>query len=1141
MMNSLKDIIERCHQRNKKPLGQRKTVARHWMYNKDHPHQHTIYCAHKYPVILANLEQTGISFIPIGRVPEHNRGPRTFDGKRQFLKRRGTKNWTTRRWDTSWGIQVYTGTPSERDGAQWHDLDFKYEAICAAPDAVFACIEALVNAVVNPLLTLSESGGLRFSCRIPNYLHSNTEKVRLYIYKATPTTENSHQRDVYLEILGEEGCSCWDARYEILLGNLLDPPIIDKEVLFAHIDTLRAVLHEPASPRERQPKLVRQTITFSPPSLGSHNLNLAKEAFVKRGFTYVGQDDSFHHWTRHASKTDTEYVSLWEHDGTVWIWALTPPDTELPMKATPITDVWDDTGILPLTPGSVLPISDKVLAVREGKLSPLGIKRPSPILHEQERTTKVYETLKKNADQIRNVFDQDVRILGLTAEIGAGKNYEVESYVLGGEAICLNVGNVRLAEEAEKRFERRNLPSFASWKSRMYRWEQVKEIPIHVRMANPFQHGNVCEDPERCDALEKKGGNPRESICPQCPVYAACQQHGYLSQLAVLQNAKAQILDIPQLFFDPQYSGLLEAILEHVDDTDRLCIMDEAQAHQLFLECNISKKVLEEWGASWQGDALGNFAKALLNALETRDNTDSSAIKRIRATVQLFQEQEEELIDQMCQVNVQGRVVPRGVVDPETGKELAHFTIQFEGGGSAYIPLDDNATERLTAERLPFFQLRFFVLNEDMKIPMPMAQAIELGILDVGTVANIQAFPTVYQNPNWTFWHQLKHFFAHYTRDADAPIGWNNEVLQLWVPPVLHPSVKRLLVMSSNFSEQHFQRTLPDEDIKVISVKPAAWLVGNRVFQIRTSSHPLYAISDYDSNWDTTGLPKTGLSKTGMRFFLGIRAEIERDTNVKHAIITNKPLTRRLMDIARKDNVCFVTHFKEMDGLEGGFEEAQVVWIVGTPRWAAGLFWLRSQILFGNDEKPLCYEAEPESYLYKDERVQSVCEQHVLGLLTEAVGRAGLNRLTGKTVVLISSMVLPDITDRPETLLFDWEDFEVAGGLDKLPEVIATRQRFEAERDKLTAESSREEVEQILGCSARQANRVLQRLRGGTRLRVPLREQILAALADGEKKTAELVATVDGYPTAVKNELRRLVDVGEIVRVRRGVYVLPKV
>ena len=154
------------------------------------------------------------------------------------------------------------------------------------------------------------------------------------------------------------------------------------------------------------------------------------------------------------------------------------------------------------------------------------------------------------------------------------------------------------------------------------------------------------------------------------------------------------------------------------------------------------------------------------------------------------------------------------------------------------------------------------------------------------------------------------------------------------------------------------------------------------------------------------------------------------------------------------------------------------------------------------------------------------------------VGRARLNRFGGKKVVLISSLEIPDITDRPETLLFDWEDFEIAGGLDKLAETIAIRERFEAERDNLTTESSRKEVERVLGCSSRQANRVLNKLRGGTR--VTFREQILSLLADGEKKAAEMIAAIEGNPKAIHHELVRLVKLGEIVKVRWGVYALPE-
>ena len=140
--------------------------------------------------------------------------------------------------------------------------------------------------------------------------------------------------------------------------------------------------------------------------------------------------------------------------------------------------------------------------------------------------------------------------------------------------------------------------------------------------------------------------------------------------------------------------------------------------------------------------------------------------------------------------------------------------------------------------------------------------------------------------------------------------------------------------------------------------------------------------------------------------------------------------------------------------------------------------------------------------------------------------------------MLITGLRIPEITDRPETLLFDWADFDVAGELDKLADVIATRQGFETERDKLTSESSRKEVERVLGCSTRQANRVLQRLRGG-KTRVPFRKQILAFLADGEKTTPEFVAAIQGHPKAINTELTRLVGIGEIVKVKRGVYTLP--
>ena len=1129
MMNSLKDIIQRCHQRHQKPLRQRKTVVSPTTY-KGLLYHFSVYCAHRHPVSLYDLERADISFMPIGRAPEHDQVPHAFGGER-FLKRQRMEDWQMRQWHMSWGIQVYTGIPSEKEGARWHDLHFTYESICAAPDAVLSCLESLVNVVGNPLLTLTKSGGLRFSCRVQDYLHPNTEAARFYIYKEVPSRENASQRDVYLEILGEEGYSPWDNRYEILLGDLLNPPVITKEVLFPFIDTLREELHESEPLGTQRAKPTPEVLTIPPSSLGSHKLNLAKEALLKRGFSYLRAENDFHHWTRDAGEDADTDVMLWERNGIVWIRASTS-DVGLPTEDTPITDVWDDTGILPPIPATGLPVSEQVLAIRDGKLSPLAIKRPSPVLQKVEDIDKVYEPLEENIDQIQSAFDRGARVIGLIAEIGARNNYEMESHLLKGGQVSFNA-RFRVVEEAVEHFQEQNLPSLARYRVRHFLWNRVKDIPIEVRMANPFQHGNVCEDAERCIALENKGIDPNQTICLTCRVRTACQARGYLSQPDTLRRAKAQIFGSAELLLDPNDSAMIEEILEPMDDTERLCIINQTRVNKPFLRCIISKHTLEEWRINWQGSALGNFARALLNTLEIESESDDILITRIRTVMQAFQHHETEIVKQMCQVNVSGRIVERGVIDEENGSELARFTIEFAGGVSAYIPLDDTTADKLSAKGLPVFRLEVFEINEDIKTSVSIEQAIRLGILDIGTVEKIQELPSGYRNPDWTFWHQLKRFFAHYTRDADAPAIWYNNVLKFWVPPMLHRRVKRLLLTSAMLSEQDFRRILPGESIEAIHIPPTPWLQGNQVFQIRNGVHTRKTLLDYDNTWDIIGL-----SKMGERFLLNICAEIDRDPSVKHLIITYTAIAKQLGDIGKKENVCLVAKFEDLPRVKTAFEAVEVVWIVGTPPWEPGAIWRRAQIAFGNDEEPLCYEADTEFQHYKDERVQRIYTQAVTDFITEIVGRAGLNRSDGKKVVLISSLEIPDITDRPETLLFDWEDFEVAGSLDTLAETIATRQQFEAEREQITAETPRKEVERILGCSSRQANRVLNKLRGGNIPRVTFREQILFLLADGEKKRAEITAAIDGHPQAVHKELTRLTKNGEIQKVRWGMYAL---
>ena len=672
--------------------------------------------------------------------------------------------------------------------------------------------------------------------------------------------------------------------------------------------------------------------------------------------------DGLHYWSRRDGKVDTQ-VSLWESEGNVWICASTA-NTGLPVEATLITDVWNDTGILPPIPKTGLPIDDKVLTARSGELSPLGIKRPTPVLHKLEPTKKIDETRKEIWGQMQRALDSRVSALKFIPDADSEKNAEVESMLRNSGAICLNVSD-----------------------------------------AEP-----------------------------------------------TLQTSKAQIFQNHRLFLDPQYAKMAEQILEQRNGTQQLCIINVTREDELFLECELSNTTLEKWVVDWKGHALGNFATALLNALEIRDKSHGNSIKRLRTVIQTYKWIEEEIIRQMCHV-----------------------------------------------------------------------------------VENIQELPTVYSDPNWTFWHQIKRFFAHYTRDADAPMRWEDKVLRFWVPPMLHPSIRHLLVTSPALYDEHLRRAFLDQKTEILPIQPREWVPGTSIFQIRTNIYQRKTILNLYNTWDVFGV-----SEAGQRIFSCIQTEIERDPNVKHGIITHVHTIRYLDNIAKNENVCFLTGFRNREGLETDFQEAQVIWIVGMPEMGPRAILERTQILFGNDEEPLSYDTEPKSCRYKDERVQSIYEKDIVHIFTQVIEMAQLNRFANKKIMLITSLRIPEITDRPETLLFDWEDLEVAGRLDKLAEAIATRQRFEKERDNLTAESSTKEVERVLGCSTRQAQRVLQKLRGGKLARVPFRKQIIALLANGEKKTPEIVEAIQGHPKAINTELTRLVNTGEIVKIKRGLYTLPE-
>ena len=54
----------------------------------------------------------------------------------------------------------------------------------------------------------------------------------------------------------------------------------------------------------------------------------------------------------------------------------------------------------------------------------------------------------------------------------------------------------------------------------------------------------------------------------------------------------------------------------------------------------------------------------------------------------------------------------------------------------------------------------------------------------------------------------------------------------------------------------------------------------------------------------------------------------------------------------------------------------------------------RAKVIYGDDEAPLNYEYDKETGTYTDKRLQACWEGEVSALMTQAVGRARLNRLS---------------------------------------------------------------------------------------------------------------------------------------------------
>ncbi|MYG00520.1 hypothetical protein F4212_15500, partial [Candidatus Poribacteria bacterium] len=1037
----------------------------------------------------ADFNTAGIGIIPCGyydvKGKFHANSPERYgqDSGKNWYTCYAVKDWKPQTWLKSHGIQVYTGGPSN----YLTDLDFEYAIIRDHPEITVEILSRLCDLTPNPFIVISKSGGFRFSCHTPEYIHPKANQHREYI---TTWVNRKVRKDLYLEIFGEKGLSRYDARYEIVEGSIFEIPTIDHTSLFEVIDDLRDQIGEPRpEAAAKKQKNTRNHTKASQPPKNTQTINVENHEIDVTNLTFTNNRSRVYptavcpvteHKDKHALAVqfynhDNGSVNGYCHNCSSHWWVI-PPSRELTIKQ-----------------------------IREDKLSPLAIYRKPIKLRKDRITPEEHITLAETANRIWQILsEQDARIIGLRADTGTGKNYQTEQYALSEDedkgAILINVPHHDLAIDLERRMQAILNKNFLSeshvYRRRglLYKWNDGKDA------AQRFPFEVPCLQAPRCDAYRRKGGNMYKVICATCPVQSECLEYGYRSQPIHSKNALMIITAHAEMHTNPAYKGFAKPYLKDSAGKQRLVVQDDISIANLFNIYEISKAQLDKWIDTWQNEPLAEFARKIHRICTEGEPTPYMIGEYLKT---LDDEVKAKINYQMTHVRIQ--------------------TYNAEG-----IP---NPPEEMTLDN-----------------------AVSRGYFDASTETKIAKLPRVYPK-NWTLLDQLIIFFNHYKRTEDAPIQYHNDTLKFALPPSLHDDIWKAVFMSATLDEELFTRTFPKAHTN--NLPPTEWKPPSVTYQLRTNRNPRATVYKFiDSK-------PASLSTSAEKTWQLMINEIRNTPNTKHAIITYKQILEwkqkeEASDFDTHDNIIATAHYGGLVGLDTEFQNADVLWILFAPEIPSHTIIWNAKLFYGNDETPLDYERDDKD-VYKDKRLRRIWKYAVISELIQAIGRARLVR-SAKTIMIFTSHYIPTITDRPETQLFDEADFEIAGSIANLGNAIKKREAAKKKAQDLTGENTLAEIQKVYGCTERQARKHQEKLTDISSnvkdkshisesllinnycdpfRNVTLASQIITVLESMHHKTAEIIEVVEGQPTAIKNELKRLVDTGKIVKVRYGVYGLP--
>ena len=678
--------------------------------------------------------------------------------------------------------------------------------------------------------------------------------------------------------------------------------------------------------------------------------------------------------------------------------------------------------------------------VRSGEETPLKLQRARKVTLPTERLTDIIKLAASDA-AIQAALRTKQRIVAVKAPTGAGKDYQHEVYIIDTNAYSLETKpHGRVADEKVARWMERTTAA------RVYGIRQgaeiVEALEWGLRLTNPFPEDKswLCIQPNRVWEYMQRGGNRHKGLCLTCPVREGCNAAGYNAQTAAVQAVRAIVVANPQLFIHPLYEAQSERLYtaqEGKEERHRIALIDEADPLTMFLDCELTMQQLHDWRMMWEGEALGIFAHRVERAL--KQERSMAALSEYILSIDA--KPEREIVSQMERVRTLCSAFRQKAVDPQTGDTLSELKVEFPNGAMASVAKDEKAYEILRERDKPVLRPREVPRNGWVTLTLDAAFGLGVfGNADTLDAAQIKtALPQVYAK-HWNPLINLKRLFSRYARTADAPIHFANEVLKWEIAPILHPHIKKLICMSATLDETLFRRAFSEigQDIEFVNVKPTPLVEGSRLFRIRTGKYCRKTLLLRDSE----GQP-IGLKKAGERLWKMFQTEVERARDTTHALVTYKCILEwNQAWLAEQENVIGIANFWGLEGIDS-LQEADVLWILGDPELDEMDIRRCAKRLYGDEETPLLFERD-DTGRYVDERAQRVWEAAVVGELLQAVGRARLNRVKG-TVLILTSVDIPTVTNRDECLEFDYQDWMIDKNLNLLETRIREREEVEAQ------------------------------------------------------------------------------------------------